>query len=91
MVQNFIFGTEDVVKALQPQDVTVNVPAPVVNIEPPIVNVPPAFINVQAAKMNEGTMNVRIVEDISPPKVKKVIRGAPTRQYPAGPIEGVIE
>lgn len=66
-----------------PTPVTVN-PTPV-TVEAPIVNVPE-----QKATLPE-VMDVRIVDDVSPPKVKKVIRGAPTRAHPDGPIEGVVE
>jgi len=56
----------------------------------PVVNVPEAQIIVTPAKA-QGTQDVRIVDDISPPKAKRVVRGAPSKQYPAGPIEGVVD
>ena len=56
----------------------------------PVVNVPPAQIVVTPAKA-QGVQDVRIVDDVSPPKVKRVLRGKPTRQYPEGPIQGVVE
>jgi hypothetical protein len=56
-------------------------PAPVVNVSP----TPVTFVE------RNGTQDVRIVDDITPPKTKRVIRGAPTKQNPAGPIEGVVE
>ena len=58
-------------------------PTPVVNVAP----TPPA----QVIFPGRETQDVRIVDDISPPKIKRVIRGAPDKNYPKGPIEAVVE
>jgi phage portal protein BeeE len=62
-----------------------------------IREIPAAQVTVQptpvvfAERKAQGTQDVRIVDDITPPKTKKVIRGAPSKQYPIGPVEGVVE
>jgi hypothetical protein len=53
-----------------------------------VVNVPPPQVKVVE---RSGPQDVRIVDDITPPKTKRVIRGQPTRQYPLGPVTGVTE
>jgi phage portal protein BeeE len=61
-------------------------PDPVVNVAPAQVTVEPTPVVFEPQKADlPAVMDVRIVDDISPPKVKKVIRGSD------GKIEGVIE
>ena len=78
--ESFTLAVRDIETAIRAQ------PAPIVNVPPN----PPAQIVVTPAKAQD-VQDVRIVDDVSPPKVKRVVRGKPTRQYPAGPIQGVVE
>jgi portal protein len=81
---NMNVDVEPFTNAIKDQTLAIrDIPATQVTVEPaPVVVMP---------NKAQGTQDVRIVDDISPPKAKRVVRGAPSKQYPAGPIEGVVD
>jgi hypothetical protein len=89
-----VAAPEVTVEAAPAPNVTVNVPdfpvipAPIVNVPAP--EIPAPVVIIPEAKASP-VQDVRIVDDVSPPKVKRVIRGRPTKANPDGPIEGMVE
>ena len=55
------------------------------------INVPQPQVTVITPERKAAIQDVRIVEDVTPPRTKRIIRGAPSKQYPVGPVEGVVE